>query len=442
MRRSAPPSASTCPTGWRNVHTDLNDEARHQFVVGDVLKLEAGVVHLGREGVEVLRCRRLDTEQDRAEVARRFLQVLKAGDIVVGAEQVEELAQRTRALRQTQDVILLAAGCAERPFLDLGQALEIEIAAGCQADDPLALDDVAVEIAQRLDFQRAGRLQHDALDVEHLDNGLTKTVLVDEDNGSRVVVLEHGVVEFADLGDGGAVDEIVDLVEADALAGFEAAHQARRASRFDQQDPRFRREHLHDLDDAGGKTASANRNNQEIDWFADLLQQLEADRGLTLDDVGMIERRHEAGGVLLGKSDGSGIALIEEVAFQPDIDVLASKHPRLGDLLLRCGDRHEDRARNAKMLAGVGEALGVVAGRRAHELTRGTWIRQRLAEIVEGPAQLVATHWRQVFALQVNFGTEAIAEKGVVLQRRRREQGAYSGSCGGDTGQEIRLIGV
>ncbi len=49
---------------------------------------------------EIFRRLGFDADQDRAEIAGRFLQIFEAGDIVIRAQQVEEIAQRAGALRQ------------------------------------------------------------------------------------------------------------------------------------------------------------------------------------------------------------------------------------------------------------------------------------------------------------------------------------------------------
>src|SRR5699024_12337680 len=61
------------------------------------------------------------------------------------------------------------------------------------------------------------------------------------------------------------------------------------------------------------------------------------------------------------------------------------------DLLLRSRLGHEDRALDAELLAGAGEALCVVACRGAHD-SACPLVRIELEHEVEGPADLVGPH--------------------------------------------------
>ena len=73
------------------------------------------------------------------------------------------------------------------------------------------------------------------------------------------------------------------------------------------------------------------------------------------------------------------------------------------------------------LAAGKGHPLGVVAGRGADEMALG---RHALAHRVEGPAQLVAAHRREVLALEPDIGAEPGREVLVALEGRRLEQRA------------------
>ncbi len=64
------------------------------------------------------------------EIAGALLRIFETGDVVVGTEQIEEIAQRAGTLCQSQDEIFLQPGIAHGTLLGVGRALEIEIAAG------------------------------------------------------------------------------------------------------------------------------------------------------------------------------------------------------------------------------------------------------------------------------------------------------------------------
>ena len=186
--------------------------------------------------VEVRARPALDAEQHRAEVARRLLQILEAGDVVLRAEQGEEVAQRPRALRQPQDVVFLPALPAQRPLLDVGQPLEVEVAAGDDGDHAPAVE--RAEVAERVDRQRPGRLEDHPLDVQHLDHRRADAVLRREQHLRRRDIPEHREVQVADARDRGAVDEAVDLGQGDGAARLQRPAQARRAGRLDEADGR------------------------------------------------------------------------------------------------------------------------------------------------------------------------------------------------------------
>ena len=115
---------------------------------------------------------------------------------------------------------------------------------------------------------------------------------------------------------------------------------------------------------------------------------------------------------------------------QPDLDELAAEQPRLVDLLLRRRHRHEDHALLAEMAADEGKALRVVAGRGADEQLGLVAGGKRLAEEVEGAADLVGAHRRQIFALQQDSRAGLLRQVVVLLQRRFGKERADRGRRG------------
>ena len=109
----------------------------------------------------------------------------------------------------------------------------------------------------------------------------------------------------------------------------------------------------------------------------------------------------------------------------------------LVDLLLRRGDRHEDRAVHAEMAAGIGHALGVVARRWRRRTGACVGIGgPHLAHRREGTAQLVAAHRAQVFALEPDFGTDSVAtgDRCAAAASRERDRAGH-GWLGGRRGR-------
>jgi hypothetical protein len=177
-----------------------------------------------------------------------------------------------------------------------------------------------------------------------------------------------------------------------------------------------------DLDEAGGEAAAADRDDEEIRGAGELVEDLERDRRLALDHVGVVEGRQEQGAHLGGEGLRSLQRRVEVVADQPGLDPAAAELPGLVDLLLRRRDRHEDDALDAEVPAGEGHALRVVAGRGADEAPALGTDREGLAHGVEGPAQLVGADRAQILALQPDLGAVLRRQKVVALQGRRLEE--------------------
>ncbi len=198
--------------------------------------------------------------------------------------------------------------------------------------------------------------------------------------------------------------------------------QARPAQRFDKPEIGRGRDLAQVAGHARGQAAAADRQDHHVGRAAKLLQQLDGNRGLTLDHVGIIEGRQEMCLPFGAIGLGGGKCLVEVVARQLDPDVVAAKDAGLVDLLLRGGDGHEDHPLHAKVAAGEGDTLGVVARTCADELVLVGLDGADLAHGVEGPAQLVAADGREVFALEPDFGVIAGRQKVVPLQGRLGEK--------------------
>ena len=129
--------------------------------------------------------RGLDADQHRAEVARRLLQILEAGDVVVGAEQL----RGNRAARPGR--------CGRRRmkyFFRPSQRSARSFTSGSRSKSKLPPETTATTVRpsiafsrslERVDRQRAGRLEHHALDVQHLDHRRADAVLRREQHARR-----------------------------------------------------------------------------------------------------------------------------------------------------------------------------------------------------------------------------------------------------------------
>ncbi|MNE03471.1 hypothetical protein D3C80_959740 [compost metagenome] len=118
---------------------------------------------------------------------------------------------------------------------------------------------------------------------------------------------------------------------------------------------------------------------------------------------------------------GGSVALVEDVADKLDGDEFAAEDAGLVYLLLRRRDRHEDNARHFKMAADEGKPLRMVAGRSADERLVARASSDRLAQKIEGAADLVGTDRRQVLTLQPDICAVTAAEMLVQLKRSLRK---------------------
>ena len=121
----------------------------------------------------------------------------------------------------------------------------------------------------------------------------------------------------------------------------------RRATRFDRRG------------DAGGKSATADRDHHHIE-IGKLIQNFEADRALPRDDVLVVERVDESKTVTLLQITRVLVGIGQRLAMDDDV---RTKIARVLDLHERRALRHHDRGGNAKARSVICDALRVVAGR-------------------------------------------------------------------------------
>ena len=332
----------------------------------------------------------LDPEQHRAEVARRLLQVLEAGDVVVRAEHREELAQRPGPLRQPQDVVLLPPLPAQRPLLDVGQPLEVEVAARDDRDDRAARE--RPEVAQRVDGERPGRLEHHPLDVQHLDHGGADPVLRRQQHvGRREAAAAPRSCRSPIRATAAPSTKLSTCAQRHRLARLERPPQARRrrpARRAGRASPGASA--VGDLHHPG-RRARRRRPARPGRRAARAAARGSRARSVACPSITSASSNggRNSAPASAAKRLRRGEGRVEIVADQPDLDPPAAELPGLVDLLLRRRHRHEDDALDAEVPAGKGHALRVVAGRGADEAPPARAARQRLAHGVERAADLV-----------------------------------------------------
>ena len=117
-----------------------------------------------------------------------------------------------------------------------------------------------------------------------------------------------------------------------------------------------------DLLDARGHTgeqsAAAGRHDDDI-RRGQVAEDLQTERALTRDDLGVVVRVQERGVLLLADLARLGVSVVIAVAREHDGRAVALSGLRLGD---GRGLGHDDRGRDAEAVRGVGHALRVVSG--------------------------------------------------------------------------------
>ena len=133
--------------------------------------------------------------------------------------------------------------------------------------------------------------------------------------------------------------------------------------------------------------------------MAQLFEDLQPNRGLPFDHIGVVERRQEMPAGLRAIALRGRQRIVEIVPGQTNLDLIAAKTAGFVDLLLGRGDRHENRALHPEMPTGIGHTLRVVASAGTDKGARVGRSRQRLAHRIESAADLVAAHGRDILAL-------------------------------------------
>ena len=110
---------------------------------------------------------------------------------------------------------------------------------------------------------------------------------------------------------------------------------------------------------AGKQAAAAGRHDDDV-RRGQIAEDLEAERALTGNDLGVIVGVQERGVLLLADLAGFGVGVVIAVAREHNGGTVALRGLRLGD---GRGLGHDDRGRDAEAVRGVGHALRMVAGR-------------------------------------------------------------------------------
>ncbi len=147
--------------------------------------------------------------------------------------------------------------------------------------------------------------------------------------------------------------------------------------------------------DARDEAAAADRDDDRRD-VRHLVEDLEPQRSLPGDHVGVIERRDEDGAGLCREVGRRAQRLVDDAAAEHDVGAVRPGGLELGD---RDADRHEDRGVDAELARGEGDALRVIACRRRDDAALPL-LGGQLREPVVRAADLVGAGALEVLALE------------------------------------------
>ncbi len=162
-----------------------------------------------------------------------------------------------------------------------------------------------------------------------------------------------------------------------------------------------------------GQAAAADAHDDRAHLGA-LLQDLQPQRALARDDVGVVEGVDEDGAgplrVLLGRRQ----RLVDHLAVQPHLGAVL---PGGRDLGQRRPDRHEDGGADAQQGRGEGHSLGVVA-RAGGDHARGPFLGGEPGDPHVRAAEFEGAGALEVLALEMDGGADQFGEVAAALHHR------------------------
>ena len=192
------------------------------------------------------------------------------------------------------------------PLGDVTQPVEIDVGAGVDGDQGAVVDGLRMGGGPGLEAgqgQGAGRLGDGAAVVEDvLDGGADGVVVDGDDLVEQVLAQAEGLVARAAHGD--AVAEQTDLIQGDDLARLDGGLHRGGVDGFDADDLRAGPQEFDDGCDAGRQAPAADWDEDGGDGLGMLAGDLQTDRALAGDDVGVVEGVDEDGAGL-GRACGS-----------------------------------------------------------------------------------------------------------------------------------------
>ena len=304
-----------------------------------------------------------------------------------------------------------------RHFGQLGndsQPFEIDVGAGQYGGEDFALNVVFADVF--LDAGQSygtGSLGNGPGVVEDVAGG--RADLFGGDGDAAVeAVFQDLEGKRSQLLDRDALGEKVDLVQDDALAFVHGGLAAGAALGLDSEDFHFRAESFDIARHAGNKAAAAHRDEDGVELFGILPEELHGDGALAGDDVLVVVRMDEAQAFFLREIERVGAGFVEVVAVDYDFGAQSSD---VVDLYAGRRFRHDDRRLAAVPGGRQGHALGVVAGACRDDASLKLFFFEGV-DLLVGAPQLERENFLLVFAFQQDGVVKFGAQNGHLVQGR------------------------
>src|SRR5690606_4675286 len=352
-----------------------------------------------------------DTDED-PRLLRRRVAVVEFRDAARADRlaEAQKLALALGDLDGDQRFAMLAELGALR---DVAQTVEVDVRAARDRDQRLAVAEALDVPLQARDRERACRLHDHAAVLENiLDRGADLVRLDEHDLVDDLLRDRERMV--ADPAHRDAVGEDADVIERDHVTPAQRVVHARRLDGLDADHGDLRVELLDVRADAGDEPAAADGNEYRGWRPLPLARELEGDRALARDHVGIRERVHECEPLLGGELHRALVRLVVGVPMQHRLALQRATRIHLdgGGAL-----RHHDHGAPAPLARGERDALRVVAGGAADHALRQL-VRRHLRNLVERAPALEREDGLQVLALQPDVAAEAARQAQRVIERR------------------------
>ena len=312
-------------------------------------------------------------------------------------------------------------------FTDIGafghetQAVEIQVGAGCDGDQCLSgqrrscffkFSDLSLDTG---DSQCAGRFQNAACVQENVFDGGADIVGIDQND---IINIFAGYSEgfFADQFDCCTIGNQADILQIDASACIKALFHGAGVGGFDTDYADFRTDLFDIGGNAGDQASAADRYEDGMDRSGMLTENFHADRALSCNDIGIVERMDEGQMSFFFQFLGVVAGIGERIAIQYDFDIVAAMCADGLYLDGRGGGRHGDDGPAVKSSGGQCDALGMVACRSAdHAFFQ--LVGRKICHFVICATQFETEYALHVLALEQDMVAGTSGEIGCLFER-------------------------